>query len=193
MARGRRGRSLSLEEEKLWSRVKNSATPLEKPTLKGDTTRPEQPGPELIRPPAPPIPEFRVGQNARPSQTTSRVLTQAPVRMDQKAFTQMKRGRLQPEARIDLHGMTQAAAHPALIGFILRAQSEGKRLVLVITGKGRTKREDLGPIPEQSGVLRRQVPHWLETPPLNRIVLQVTPAHQKHGGSGAVYVYLRRR
>jgi len=112
--------------------------------------------------------------------------------MDHKAYGRMKRGKLEPEARIDLHGMTQAAAHSALNAFILRAHASGHRLVLVITGKGRDGAE-AGPIPSGPGILRRQVPHWLELPPLNQAVLQVAAAHARHGGSGAYYVYLRRR
>ncbi len=83
--------------------------------------------------------------------------------------------------------MTAATAHSALTAFLLRSHGEGKRLVLVITGKGR---------PDESGrvgVLRREVPHWLDRPPLRQLVLQTAPAHQRHGGSGALYVCLRRR
>lgn len=112
-------------------------------------------------------------------------------RMDQKQFGRMKRGKLVPEARIDLHGMTLDQAHPALIRFILRSQSEGKRLVLVITGKGKSP-DTFDPTPQHRGILRRQVPHWLEIPPLTQAVLQVTPAHIRHGGEGALYVYLRK-
>ncbi|QFT58275.1 putative DNA endonuclease SmrA [Sulfitobacter sp. THAF37] len=116
----------------------------------------------------------------------------APVQMDRKSFTRMKRGKLRPEGRIDLHGMTLDRAHPALTGFILSSHRDGKRLVLVITGKGKA-RDDGGPIPVRHGVLRHQVPQWLATPPLASAVLQVTPAHISHGGGGAYYVYLRRR
>ncbi|MCG6901727.1 MAG: Smr/MutS family protein, partial [Rhodobacter sp.] len=62
----------------------------------------------------------------------------------------------------------------------------------VITGKGRDKDQD-GPIPVRRGVLKHQVPHWLTTPPLNLMVLQISEAHLKHGGTGAYYVYLKRR
>jgi DNA-nicking Smr family endonuclease len=87
--------------------------------------------------------------------------------------------------------MTQDRAHSALTGFVLRAHREDKRLVLVITGKGRDSDEgDIMPV--RRGVLRHQVPHWLSVPPLSGIVLQVTPAHLRHGGGGAYYVYLRR-
>jgi DNA-nicking Smr family endonuclease len=124
--------------------------------------------------------------------TLPELLGQAPLQMDAKTHGKMTRGKLAPEARIDLHGLTLAEAHPELIRFILNAQSQGMRLVLVITGKGK-RREDVGPIPQRMGALRHQVPHWLRLPPLGPAVLQVSEAHLKHGGSGAYYVYLRRR
>ena len=104
----------------------------------------------------------------------------------------MRRGLLEPDARIDLHGMTQQAAHRTLFTWLAAAHSRGYRLVLVITGKGK-RREDTGPIPQRMGALRHQVPHWLHLPPLGPAVLQVSEAHLKHGGGGAYYVYLRRR
>ena len=115
----------------------------------------------------------------------------APVQMDKKAFGKLKRGKLHPEGKIDLHGMTLERAHPALTGFILSAHKQGKRLVLVITGKGKI-RDDGGPIPVRHGVLRHQVPQWLQMAPLAQVVLQVSQAHISHGGGGAYYVYLRR-
>ena len=101
----------------------------------------------------------------------------------------LRRGKLAPEARIDLHGMTLAEAHVALTGFILMSRTLGRRLVLVITGKGRSRG---GSAPMQPGALRQQVPDWLRLPPLGEAVLQVAPAHRRHGGEGAYYVYLRR-
>ena len=119
-------------------------------------------------------------------------LRSAPVKMDAKSYKTMQRGKLKPEGRIDLHGMTVAQAHPALISFIMTAQANGKRLVLVITGKG-GKREELGAIaPQRMGALKRQVPIWLTMAPVSSAVLQVTESHIKHGGAGAYYVYLRR-
>lgn len=116
----------------------------------------------------------------------------APVQMDQKAFGKLKRGKMKPEGRIDLHGMTLDHAHPVLTKFILAAHARGKRLVLVITGKGKM-RDDGGPIPVRHGVLRHQVPQWLTMPPLASAVLQISQAHVSHGGGGAYYVYLRRQ
>ena len=116
----------------------------------------------------------------------------SPVAMDRKSFQRLKRGKLVPEARLDLHGMTLDQAHGALVGFVLRAHGAGKRLVLVVTGKGKD-RDSGGPIPVRRGVLRHNVPHWLRAAPLGPLVLQVTEAHISHGGGGAYYVYLRRR
>ena len=119
-------------------------------------------------------------------------LRSAPVQMDHKAFGKLKRGKLKPEARIDLHGMTLERAHPVLTGFILSSHAKGRRLVLVITGKGK-QRDDGGPIPVRHGVLRHQVPQWLAMLPLKPLVLQISQAHVSHGGGGAYYVYLRRQ
>jgi DNA-nicking Smr family endonuclease len=110
--------------------------------------------------------------------------------MDAGAFGRMSKGKLRPEARIDLHGMTLAEAYPALASFLLDARARGRRLVLVITGKGRA-RDDLAPMPARAGRLRHDVPRWLALPPLAEHVLQVAPAHRRHGGEGALYVYLR--
>ena len=93
---------------------------------------------------------------------------------------------------MDLHGMTLAQAQGALTGFIAEAWTRGLRLVLVITGKGR-REHDTGPIPRRTGALRHEVPHWLRRAPLGPMVLDIRPAHRRHGGDGALYVYLRRR
>lgn len=179
-----RRRRLSPEEEALWKRIAQTTNPMQKPRIA--KTPPKQPErPSARAEPAWSPPAFRVGEKAVATET--RIPAQpAPVKMDRKAYTKLKRGKSVPEARIDLHGMTAAAAHTALTAFLLRAHGEGKRLVLVITGKG--KPNETG----QTGILRREVPHWLDQPPLRQIVLQTTQAHQRHGGSGALYVYLRR-
>lgn len=197
-----RRRGLRPEEEELWQAVARSTTPLHAgKTRPFSATAPAKaPGvaePEQVQPHAPGFGRFRIGEKSqtRPSHDVlpplREQLASAPIRMDAKAFRNMARGRLIPDARIDLHGMTVAEAHPELIRFILSAQSQGMRLVLVITGKGKPG-PDHGPIPQRHGVLKHQVPHWLRMPPLGPAVLQVAEAHLKHGGSGAYYVYLRR-
>jgi DNA-nicking Smr family endonuclease len=195
-----RRRTLRPEEEELWQTVARTAKPMHvmPPRRKLDTPPPAQVQ-VTAKPvePAPRLPAFRLGEKARSTPThdiaptLSESLEQAPILMDAKAHARMTRGKLAPEARIDLHGLTLAEAHPELIRFILNAQSAGCRLVLVITGKGKQK-PDHGPIPQRMGVLRHQVPLWLRQMPLGPAVLQITEAHLKHGGSGAFYVYLRR-
>jgi DNA-nicking Smr family endonuclease len=193
----RKPRHLSSEERALWDRVADRTTPLH-PTR-------EEPAPNIAPPitqkreiiAADPMPEFRVGQKASAARGHDVMrplvdrLAAAPVNMDNKSYGKMKRGKIKPEARIDLHCLTLAEAHPELIAFILGSQAVGRRLVLVITGKGKD-RDDGGPIPTRHGVLRHQVPQWMALPPLSSAILQITPAHLKHGGHGAYYVYLRR-
>lgn len=193
----RRGRPLRPEEEALWKKVADSAAPLnpKAKASKAPLIQPTKPAP----PPRDPILPFNIGDRAlaKPQGLTlspaiAEQMGAAPVEMDSKSFRNLKRGKLSPEARIDLHGMTMDQAHGALVPFVLDAHQAGKRLVLVITGKGKS-RDDGGPIPMRRGALRHAVPGWLRAPGLGNVVLQITEAHQKHGGSGAYYVYLRRR
>jgi DNA-nicking Smr family endonuclease len=113
--------------------------------------------------------------------------------LEKRLKKQLARGRSAIDQSIDLHGMTQAQAHQALRGFLSFAQAQGDRLVLVVTGKGAPK----GGGGESSrfdepGVLRRIVPHWLHAPDLRAIVIGFEEAGRAHGGSGALYVRLRR-
>ena len=94
------------------------------------------------------------------------------------ADAHLRRGRLDPEARLDLHGTTQASAYRALLRFLVDAQAGGKSLVLVITGKG--------------GVLRTRLPLWLGQAELRPLVVGMSEANVRHGGSGAFYVALRK-
>lgn len=184
-----RRRALNPDELDLWRAVARTARPLHA-TLASQPEPKDAATPVFDPPkPKPSLPSFRLGEKARP--VSAPVQPTAGLQMDAKAYARMSRGKLAPEARIDLHGLTLAEAHPELIHFILGAHSHGLRLVLVITGKGKAK-EDHGPIPQRIGALRHQVPHWLRLSPLAPVVLQVTEAHLRHGGAGAYYVYLRR-
>jgi len=93
------------------------------------------------------------------------------------------RAREEIGARVDLHGMTQDRARQTLDAFLLRAWDEGARAVLVITGKG----------VEGDGILRRRAPEWLGAPHLRQVVAGISEAHRRHGGSGALYVALKRK
>lgn len=191
-----RRRTLRPEEEELWHAVARTATPMHAPALhrKADVA---PAAPPATPPPLPSFGRFKIGEKTRHAPyhdilpPLSERLATAPVVMDKKSYDRMSRGKLSPEARMDLHGMTVSEAHPELIRFILNAHSNGLRLVLVITGKGK-QGPDFGPIPMRYGVLKHQVPQWLHMAPLGPCILQVSEAHLKHGGAGAYYVYLRR-
>jgi len=207
-------RRLSDDERELWQRVAQSArrlTPARDPSLAEPRTAPAPAAPAVpVPPPFADPPKGPLSRRALPMPATpakspppvrldlagsvSERLAREPVRMDRNLHRSMSRGKLEPEARIDLHGMTVAQAHSALTGFILSAQARGLRLVLVITGKGRTMgRDHVAPMPVRQGVLKHEVPQWLRSPPLAPLVLELREAHRGHGGSGAYYVYLRKR
>jgi DNA-nicking Smr family endonuclease len=101
-----------------------------------------------------------------------------------------RRGRVEIDARLDLHGLTQEQARRALATTLIRATKRGHRCVLVITGKGRNSGGD-GQFMQGEGVLRAQLPHWLREPDLRPLVARLSEAHARHGGSGAWYVFLR--
>ena len=103
--------------------------------------------------------------------------------LDGKRATRLRKGELEIEGRIDLHGLTLDPAHAALNDFISAARAANKRVILVITGKGEGK----------GGALKRLVPMWLREAPLAPWIAALSPAHARHGGAGAIYVYLRRR
>ena len=195
-----RRRTLHPDEEDLWLAVARTARPLHPVQNRRKVEVPPPAQVAIKQPETPRLPTFRLGEKVRatPRHDLAPSLPDtlaAPIVMDAKAHARMTRGKLEPEARIDLHGMTLVEAHPELIRFVLNSQSAGCRLVLVITGKGKQKPEAdgfWGPIPQRMGVLRHQVPLWLRQMPLAPCVLQISEAHLKHGGAGAYYVYLRR-
>ena len=101
------------------------------------------------------------------------------------------RGREAIDARLDLHGLTQAQAHATLSRFLHDASARGARLVLVITGKGKLSGMR-GDGSGERGVLRRQVPQWLGLPEFRSLVIGFEDAHIAHGGEGALYVRIRK-
>ncbi|MGQ9364862.1 Smr/MutS family protein [Azospirillum sp. ST 5-10] len=179
-----RKRTLSEEERRLWRLVMRDAQPLPGRTLAEEmTSAPPAPAPPPEAAPAaaptapaparrgkPALPPLRPGEH---------------VDMDRRSADRLRRGRMEIDGRIDLHGMTQAQAHGALAAFVHRCWHEGRRCVLVITGKGSFSPE--------GGVLRRAVPRWLADPPLRPMILAVQPAQPMHGGEGALYVLIKRR
>ena len=178
------GRKVSAEEARLWQQAMRDAKPAGRRPA-GDSAVAAKPKPG--RPPrqtaVPPLPAAEDGRRtARPD-----VKRGATPGLDRRSAERFRRGQLAVEARLDLHGMTQAQAHRTLVRFVEDSAAAGRRTLLVITGKGGRGAEDW------SGVLRDAVPRWLSTPPLSDCVLQIAPAKQRDGGLGAFYVRLRRR
>jgi DNA-nicking Smr family endonuclease len=173
---GKPRRTLSYDERVLWTMVTKSIAPLH-------GTSPEFEEPASVPPPAPKRNAAKHPAAAPPPQTAKPPpLTPLGRRMRQR----VARGREAIDARMDLHGLTQAEAHSALARFLRAASGRGARLVLIITGKG-------GRGDGERGVLRRQVPHWLALPEFRDLVIGFEDAHIAHGGEGALYVRLRRR
>ena len=113
---------------------------------------------------------------------------QAAGGIDGNTMRRLEKGEMAPTAKLDLHGMTEASAHGALITFLHTAHRRGDRLVLVVTGKG-PLRDPHG----YGGVLRQNVPRWLEEAPMASIITDKRWAHRRHGGDGALYIYLKKR
>jgi len=180
----RRRRSLSEEERNLWESVARQTKPLAKKhrAAKPQMVSPAAEAPTVAIPAASP-------SASSPAKIPSVPKPAAPplAPLGRRERSQLSRGRKEIEARIDLHGMTQTRAHRALTGFLQRAHSDGLTFVLVITGKGRTVGAE-----SERGVLRRQVPLWLNLPEFRTLVVGFEEAHIGHGGEGALYVRIRR-
>lgn len=194
---------LSQEERALWEHTARSLEPIKGKKGRVHATLEDagdEPGPSKREtaktaaqkkpPAAPPAPSPRVTVTLAPP-------APAPITLERRKARKLSSGRIEIEGRIDLHGMRQSEAHDALRRFLKRSYADGKRWVLVITGKGAPARtaqdERLEREGVERGVLRRNVPRWLGEPELAGIIIGFTPAAIRHGGEGALYVHLRKR
>jgi DNA-nicking Smr family endonuclease len=167
-------KGLDAQDRAIWGAFTQSVRPLT-PRSPGPLTRPARPARAPVAPSATPAAPLR---KAAPQVEA----------IERRQKQQLARGRVEIDARLDLHGKTQAQAHAELMRFLRQAQSQGAKFVLVITGKGALARDHGG----EPGVLRRQVPLWLRQPELRSCVSAFEQAHVVHGGEGALYVRLRR-
>ena len=178
--RSRRGKTLTEADIALWRQVARTVKPL-------PGRAPVEPEPEAPAPVSAPATETALLLTRL---DTPRSVASPPLAaIERRLRTQLRRGQQSVEAVIDLHGMRQDEAHLALHGFLRREQARGTRIALVVTGKGGAGPALFG---EERGVLRRMVPHWLRLPDMRALVLGFEEAEQRHGGSGALYVRLRR-
>jgi DNA-nicking Smr family endonuclease len=168
----RRRRTVTEEERALFEAVLGGAKPSEAPNATNN--QPDE---------------------ARPTKAVPK--RPQPSGVDGRTAERLRKGAIEPDATIDLHGFTEWAAHRALAAFLPGAAASGARLILVITGKGLQPSApdepfDLELDRRTRGVLRAMVPRWLREPALVRFVADVRAAHRRHGGAGALYVYLRK-
>jgi DNA-nicking Smr family endonuclease len=182
-------RRLTREELALWRLVTADVTPRVKKNVCEEETEPSAPATAKSDTPQPKPSNLGEKGASRPqTQTKAPAPPLHPiVPLDRRLKRKLFAGKAHVDDKIDLHGMTQARAHQALNDFLWRAANSGAKLVLVVTGKGGDHPAD------DRGVLRRQAPHWLRSSALRAIVLSVEEAGRPHGGSGALYVRLRRR
>ncbi len=194
-----RKRFLSREELELWAKVTRHDEPLARarlldagtsaPTPKPNGAavsggeRPAQPKPSS---PAPGKPAVQAKPKPAPA-------VPPPAPFDPRESKRIAKGRREIDARLDLHGLRQQDAYAALRRFLAHAQAQGHRHVLIITGKGtETGVERDFWTSEERGVLRRLVPHWLCEPSFRLHVVSFTELALRHGGSGALYVTIRK-
>jgi DNA-nicking Smr family endonuclease len=185
---GIRRRGLSYEDRVLWTTVTKAIKPLRARALFAPdeaaeaatdipkpAAKPARPAARAVKasPAPPPVPPKPLAPHLAPQ----------PAPLGRRMRARVARGKQPIDARLDLHGLTQAQAHSALLRFLRSANARDARLVLVITGKGRGG---------ELGVLKRQVPQWLGLPEFRAFVVGFEDAHVSHGGEGALYVRVRR-
>ena len=181
----RTGGRIAPEETELWDEITKSITPLSLKKRNLPTGSIKEASPKDVK---------RQDQHIHPAISPALKLHPSEPRfehgkapgLDRKTQTRMRRGQVQIEGRLDLHGLTQKKAHHHLLRFIENAYHDGRKSVLVITGKGTT-------LDGEVGVLRRAVPRWLNEPPLNAWIKGFDYAARGHGGEGALYILIRRK
>jgi DNA-nicking Smr family endonuclease len=174
------------DDEALWEKVAGTTSPLKR----GRTTP--------LKAPKPPVPlsevkPQRVAAAVKPAPAPKPRHVPRPAALDRQTSRQLDKGKLEVEARLDLHGLRQRDAHAELRRFLKVAQARGLKHVLVITGKGADQSVSRSFYEEdERGVLRNAVPHWLGEPEFAALVVSFSAAPRRLGGDGALYVRLRK-
>jgi len=181
----RQSRTPTAEELALWRATMRDAVPFRSRPGGDAPFPPPSPAAPLI---SPETDGSRAAPAVAPPPSRTRLPPLEPGRsagVDRRTDDRLRRGQMAIEARIDLHGLTQAAAYDALAHFVASSHAVGRRCVLVITGKG--------PVSQGGGVLRTMVPRWLAEAGLRRRILALHRAQPRDGGDGALYVLLKRK
>ncbi|MCA1909604.1 MAG: Smr/MutS family protein [Magnetospirillum sp.] len=178
-----RRRTVTPDEARIWRAVVQDVAPLPGKDVVAEDEAETAPAAEPPVIPVPPLFKPEPAPPPRPNRPLPDLRAGVTPGLDRRSAERMKKGEMVIDAALDLHGMTQDAAHGALLSFVARAYESGRRCLLVITGKGKQ-----GP-----GVLRAQVPRWLNQSPLRERILGFSQARPQHGGDGAYYVLVKRQ
>lgn len=186
---------LTAEEARLWSTVVRKIKPIaESPVESGALVAVDQKPAVQSTGKKKPVKPLSPEKSAPPLLKPASVAKKAPqvpfAPLERQLRRGLSRGSSSVDATIDLHGMRQAEAHERLRSFVLKAQRDGLKVVLVVTGKGNLADHD--PSFDQRGVLRRNLPLWLRMPDLRPAIIGFEEASRQHGGSGAFYVRIRK-
>lgn len=168
---------LTPEDQDLWQHYCQTVTPIQDKTIPIKTK--QKPTLEGKKPA-----ESRQISLPTPAKSAVSLATDQEQQLDSHWRRRLDLGKMPIEAILDLHGLTQTQAHQALLDFIQQSIAKKRRLVLVITGKGREGK---------SGVIKQNFLHWLDESASRAAILSVLEAKKHHGGSGAFYVLLRRK
>jgi DNA-nicking Smr family endonuclease len=210
-SRHRKSGALTPDEEHLWAHVTGTVHPMRRSIAERVADAPDHAGLDNAshstpsRKAMPDLERIATPSAGKPrwqpliTQPTPRPKSApgAQPHFDRRQAKKIATGKIEIEGRLDLHGLRESEAHVRLRGFLRQAQAQGKRTVLVITGKGRDSDDphapfDFGHERAPRGILKRNVPRWLAEPEIAPLVVSYTTAHTRHGGDGALYVHLRR-
>lgn len=181
-------RGLSAAEAALWARVASTINPLHPGKL-------VPPVDQATAAPPPPVPIKKIKGRIPPPLSAPAPKAPPPRPLDRHGLDgswerKLAKAQISPDLTLDLHGHTLDAAHARLDAGLAQAVAMGARLLLVITGKPRpvaaADRSD------RRGAIRAKLIDWLAAGSHASRIAAVRPAHQRHGGSGALYVILRR-
>ena len=180
----KRGKQLTEEDRILWHTVASTATPLKGKALPLESLPIKDAQPVENKQTS--AERFATDLDRAPEVKRPAATMIAPRQtIDRPTRDKIAKGRVVIDGKIDLHGLTQSEAHSMLLGFLHQAYAHDRRHVLVVTGKGASFGSD--------GVLKRAVPAWFATPAFRALVGGYHDAARHHGGTGALYVRLRRR
>lgn len=112
--------------------------------------------------------------------------------IDRRTAQKFTRGEFKIERRLDLHGYTEKEAYDKVFEFVKTSYLQNCRCILIITGKGSLHREEDDDIFASRGILKDQVPNWLNSDELRPLILSFSYSKPADGGEGALYILLRR-